>query len=194
MAQWYTDIALKCENEQIIKRNTTETDWEWDEKKKEYKLLSVLRRMYWIFALMLQPHTCNVHLFLGFLSPKFFYASYSFRQFTSSPRTNSWAHEIVDKTHTTMTRRRRRRQQRQYEGSPFAQSGPAADDKHRTEATSYTYYPFTRIFIRILCFPFGPFKYTYRLYSFMYRYGNGPRRRRRGRACECKHTVRNVRT
>lgn len=27
--------TLKCENEQIIKRNTTETDWEWDEPKKK---------------------------------------------------------------------------------------------------------------------------------------------------------------
>lgn len=42
-------------------------------------------------------------------------------------------------------------------------SGAAAADEHRTEATPCTYYPFTRIFIRILCFPFGPFKYTYRM-------------------------------
>lgn len=70
------------------------------------------------------------------------------------------AHELMNARNRRQNSYNRMRHQW---GSIHIFSGAVGADVHRTETTSRTYYPFTRIFIRVLRFPFGPFKYTYRL-------------------------------
>lgn len=179
--------TLKCENEQIIKRNTTETGWEWDAKEKT-NIIWVVHSVYVVCTepptdaplLHSRIHATNFCVFFFILC----------------------IHFANSQVHLSRTQRASAHEHRRLATTPYYDMRRQWGPRHRI-ATSYTYYPFARIFIRILCFPFGPFKYTYRLYSFMYRYARRQRPQPQRvsnytahslNACDCERTVRTVRT